>query len=102
MTEFVGHSISGGAATFRYAAAKAELLADRKAVEEALDAEEQNTGEFLSLILAVLDEWDTLPASRLRDMLAKLIRVIVVTRTGVRTPPRVEIIPVWNKGGVVI
>jgi hypothetical protein len=44
MTEFVGHSISGGAATFRYAAAKAELLADRKAVEEALDAEEQNTG----------------------------------------------------------
>jgi hypothetical protein len=35
-------------------------------------------------------------------MLAKLIKVIVVTRTGVRTPPRVEIIPVWNKGGVVI
>jgi hypothetical protein len=35
-------------------------------------------------------------------MLAKLIRVIVVTRTGVRTSARVEIIPVWTKGGVVI
>jgi hypothetical protein len=36
----------------------------------------------------------SLPAARLREMLKMLIREVRVTRTGVRTPPDIKVIPV--------
>jgi hypothetical protein len=84
-----------------YEAAKADLLASRAAAEAALeaaaDAEDVNTGEYLPVIRCLREEWDLLPAARLRDMLALLIRRVEVHRTAPRKPARIEIIPVWSR-----
>jgi DNA invertase Pin-like site-specific DNA recombinase len=85
-----------------YESTRQELLDERKeleaALEEASEEEHANTGEYLPVIRTLLEEWDTIAVSRKRDLLATLIHEVRVYRTGVRTPPRVLITPVWESG----
>ena len=81
--------------------ARKELLAQRvelaAALEAARKAQSRGNLEFRPLAAAVTEEWDVLPAARLREMLKSLIREIRVTRTGVRVPPDIRVIPVWEQ-----
>ncbi|MDN3356024.1 recombinase family protein [Actinomadura sp. DC4] len=83
-----------------YASTRQELLDERKEIEAALETaseeEEANSADHLPVIRTLLDEWDTIAVGRKRDLLATLIRHVMVFRTGVRTPPRIVITPVWE------
>ena len=83
-----------------YASTRQELLNERgeveAALEEAGEEEQANSVEHLPVIRTLLEEWDTLAVGRKRDLLATLIRHVKVYRTGVRTPPRIVITPVWE------
>jgi DNA invertase Pin-like site-specific DNA recombinase len=83
-----------------YAAARQELLDERKELEAALEAagEEElaNRQDHVPVIRTLLEEWDTIAVTRKRDLLATLIRHVKVYRTGVRTPARIVVTPVWE------
>ena len=83
-----------------YEQSRSDLLAKRAEAEATLSAaaetETLNAGDYLPVVSGLLREWDTLPASRRRDLLAKVIARIVVHKTGVRRPPRIEVVPVWE------
>lgn len=77
-----------------------EHLAERAELEKALEAarraQRQDTTEVAPVAVGILEAWDILPAGRLRELLKVLIREVRVTRTGVRTPPDIRVIPVWE------
>ena len=83
-----------------FESARKELLDERSGVTEALETasedESRNTGDFLPLVVRVMEEWDFLPPARLRDLLATLIDRVEIHRTGSRRPGRIEVIPVWD------
>lgn len=83
-----------------YESTRQELLNERKELEAALveagEEEQANSADHLPVIRTLIEEWDTLAVGRKRDLLATLIRHIKVYRTGVRTPPRIVITPVWE------
>lgn len=83
-----------------YESARKDMLSRREQAEQALKAalasENRNYGELLPVVTGVMQAWDLLPVSRLREMLKALIREVRVTRTGVRTPPDIRVIPVWE------
>jgi site-specific DNA recombinase len=79
---------------------RSDLLAKRAEAEAVLGAagetETLNAGDWLPVAAGLLRDWDTLPASRRRDLLAMVIARVMIYRTGVRQPPRIEVIPVWE------
>ena len=83
-----------------YENARKGMIAERETAEAALKSarasEGRNGGEFVPVVAGIMAEWDTLPVARLREMLKALIREVRVTRTGVRTPPHIKVIPVWE------
>lgn len=99
-----------------FEAARKELAAERAgkvaALEAARHAGALGAGDFAPAARAILEKWDRLAAEApggLREMLRALIREVRVTRTGVRTPPDIRVIPAWepedddleeDKGGV--
>lgn len=66
------------------------------AITEASQSQAQNTGEFLPLLRDITRNWEMLPPSRLRDMLSEVVKVVFVHRTGIRTPARIQVVPVWE------
>jgi hypothetical protein len=85
---------------------------DRDEAAAALEAlrkrerDEEVSREIPALLPSLLDDWDTLPASALNEILRKLMRRIVVYRTGERSrgyngrmlpiPAKFEIHPTWE------
>lgn len=82
-----------------YEAAKKELLEARAQSEAELaradTAAEMTIEDFQPLMVAVLDDWDILPAVKIRDALAQLIRHVLVYRVS-RSEQRFEVTPVWE------
>jgi site-specific DNA recombinase len=87
-----------------YKAARAELLAKRTQAEaelEAAPAEDAPAVDYLPIVRSILEGWDLWPAGQVRDMLAKVIRHVKVSRqpgvpTKSRHPPLVDVTPVWE------
>lgn len=84
-----------------YEQATAAALAQKAAAEAGLAriarARERAGTDYLPLVRGVLADWDLLPPSGQRDMLAQVISRVVVTRTGYRTPAGIRVIAVWEE-----
>jgi site-specific DNA recombinase len=80
--------------------ARKEHLAERARLEKALEAARRararEPAEFAPVAAGILESWDRVPAGRLRELLKLLVREVRVTRTGVRVPPDIRVIPVWE------
>lgn len=83
-----------------YESARKDMLARRDEAEAALKAartvERRGAVSVAPVVNGILEDWDRLPPERLREILKSLIREVRVTRTGVRTPPDIRVIPVWE------
>lgn len=82
-----------------YKAARDKLLADRDRaaaqLEDMTEAEAVNRGEFLPVVASLREGWYIWPPAQIRELLGTLVREVRVTRTGIRRPPKTEVIPVW-------
>jgi DNA invertase Pin-like site-specific DNA recombinase len=78
--------------------ALSRLEAVRAALREAEQAENANTGEYLPVVIGLLEEWGTFTPAEKREILSAVITRVEVHRTGYRKPPRVKIVPVWEMG----
>jgi DNA invertase Pin-like site-specific DNA recombinase len=74
------------------------LEAARARLAEARAAESRNTAPFLPVAAGLLAEWRTLSPGSRREMLKALIARVEVHKTGLRQPPVIKIIPVWEDG----
>lgn len=86
-----------------YLAARDELRAERASLEEMLaeaaPPRPPEPGDYGATISELVDGWTLLTPAERRNMLAEVVRVIRVHRTGFRTAPRIEVIPVWAPEG---
>ncbi|MFI5808916.1 recombinase family protein [Streptomyces sp. NPDC051561] len=87
-----------------YEKARDKIRQDKAETERALEAvveveETPQQADYALLVVGLLDEWDTLPASDRNSILHKLIRRVAIYRTdigrGKRNNSRFEIHPVW-------
>lgn len=82
-----------------YEDAREELLTTRAEIEEELGKTRRNvqanTDDHVPVAIGLLEEWDTLPPTTRRDLLAKLIRHVEVYRMPRGEAPWVEVTPVW-------
>lgn len=74
----------------------ADLAARTAALEAARRADARTVTDFSPVVRGIMQDWDRLPPARLREILRTLIREVRVTRTGVRTPPDIRVIPAWE------
>lgn len=82
-----------------YLTARDELRAERDRLEqqlaEAAPPRVPEPGDYGSTIRGLIDGWEVMTPAERRNLLAEVVRVIRVHRTGFRTAPRVEVVPVW-------
>lgn len=83
-----------------YQDARAELLAERARHTERLEAAQQQPerrtrADYGPVIAGLLDTWEVMTPGEKQELLRSVIREIRVHRQAPRTPPRLEIVPVW-------
>lgn len=87
-----------------YQEARAELLAERARHEQAIAAAQEEPkpvgrDDYGPTIGGLLEGWGVMTPGEKQMLLRAVIRVIRVHRTGGRTMPRVDIVPVWAPDG---
>lgn len=88
------------AAEQEFRAARDDLRAQRRRVGEQLAGLEEDPPEpveHLPVIRVLLADWDLLPVAARRDLLAQVVRRVVVHRTPGSAPPVVRAVMVWEE-----
>jgi site-specific DNA recombinase len=83
-----------------YEQSRDQLLARRAELDASLaqvaDLTQQTAVDCVPIILGLLAEWDVLPVLSKREVLAKLIRHVILSRPVPGGPAKVEIVPIWE------